>query len=281
MKGSKLRRILCPVNLSESSRRIVEGAWALASLHGAELRLFHAGSDSGDERDAERLIASMFALTRRLPERTRVSAALAYGDPAFEIAQHARLARADLIVLGIDRRPPPARVSTIAADVATQAPCPVLLVQPHLLPSPSDRVAGFAEVLCCAGSLRGSNEGHEYAHILARLDHSRITHVDVLGTNEEIDESTERVPSNDGSNHIVHVSLMGSAGPEIVALARRTQSDLIVMGAVDGVPDLEPGGSTTAYLIQHAPCTVLIVPSSSTAAHAQTHRSRGCDAEGA
>ena len=264
MKAIELRRILCPINFSDSSRRIVESASILASSYGAELRLFHVACDgSAHGRDAEHLLASLFALTRRLSERTRVSAALAYGDPSSEITQHARLTNADLIVLGTDQRSSPAQVgTTIVADVAAHAPCPVLHVRPHPLPSLSDQPVGFAEILCCADSLRGSKESDDYAHMLARRDHSRVTRVTVLGTDDHITESTTMLNNDDANKHVVHVSLTGSAGPEIVAFAQRVQSDLIVIGAVDGTSDVPGLGSTTAYVMVHAQCPVLIVPSS-------------------
>src|SRR5918999_860273 len=99
MKAVEFRRILCPITFADGSRRTVEGASILAAAYDAELRLFHVVSNERSCRDAESLISSLFALTRTLPARARVSAALAYGDPSSEIVQHARLMRADLIVL--------------------------------------------------------------------------------------------------------------------------------------------------------------------------------------
>lgn len=264
----ELRRILCPINCSDSSRQIVERSSILAALHGAELRLFHVVCDNSRDRDAERLIASMFALTRTLPERARVSAALAYGEPASEIVQHARLARTDLIILGTDQRSSPAQVgTTLAADVAAHAPCPVLHVRLQFLTSLSEQNGGFAEILCCADSLRGSHDGDEYARMLARREHSRVTHVSVLGTGEQATESSETVNIGDGHTHIVNVSLTGCAGLEIIALAGQIQSDLIVMGAA---------GSTTAYVMTHARCPVLLVPPSSDAPRRQTRDDSVC-----
>ena len=100
-------------------------------MYDAELRLFHVVSNQSSNRDAESLIASLFALTRTLPARTRVSAALAHGNPSSEIIQHARLMRADLIVLGSEQRSAPVRFGNARRDVASQAGCPVLHVRPN------------------------------------------------------------------------------------------------------------------------------------------------------
>jgi universal stress protein A len=268
MEAIKLRRILCPINFSGASQRIIEGASILAAMYGAELRLFHVVCDNIHERDAESLLASMFALTRSLPERTRVSAALAYGNPASEIAQHARLTSADLIVLGTDRRSAPEHVgTTIVADVAAHAPCPVLHVRPHLLPSLSTRVPGFAEILCCADSRRGSNDGDAYAHALARYANARVTRVHVVGDGDDEAESVD-ADNGDAEKRVVHISVTGSPGPEIVALAEGIHSDLIVMGVVDGISSAPRLGSTTAHVMVHARCPVLLVPPSS-GAHIQ------------
>src|SRR5688572_26623381 len=143
MKAIQFRQILCPINFFEGSQRTVEAASSLATTYGAELRLFHVVQNRGDGRDAEGLIASLFALTRTLPERARVSAAIAYGDPSSEIIQHARLTGSDLIVLGTGRRSAPDLVrKTIAADVASHAACPVFHVRPQFLPSLSDTARG-------------------------------------------------------------------------------------------------------------------------------------------
>src|SRR5688572_8717416 len=187
MKAIAFRRILCPINFADGSRRTVEGASVLAAMYDAELRLFHVVSNGSSSRDAESVIASLFALTRTLPARTRVSAALAHGDPSSEIVQHARMMRADLIVLCSERRSAPAEIrgGTIVADVATHAGCPVLHVRPQLLPSLSDEDPGFTEIVCCVDSTSGATTGDDYAHALARRGHSRVTLLNVVDADED------------------------------------------------------------------------------------------------
>ena len=81
MKPAQFSRILCPVSFSATSRRAVESAALLAAKHDCELRLFHAVSCGTDgERDAEALIASLFALMRHTRARIRISAAIGYGE---------------------------------------------------------------------------------------------------------------------------------------------------------------------------------------------------------
>ena len=272
MKASAFTRILCPVNFSDSSSRTVGDAAMLATQYDAELRLFHVGSVANDaDEDAESIIASLLALTRKLPERLRVSAAVAYGnDPGHEIRQHARLMGSDLIVLGSDRRSaPPEFLKTVPATIAIHASCPVLIVRPANGQSLIDGSHGFAEILCCGDFLPGSTERVDYALALGDRMHGRVTLLEVLSEGDDPTEleQQEHEPASivDERMHVVHVALTGSPGPEIVGLAERIQSDLIVIGAQRHVSTAARLGSTTAYVMAHARCPVLIVPSFSKA----------------
>src|SRR5688572_13477574 len=273
MKAIEFFRILCPIDFGDGSLRTVEGASILAAMYDAELRLFHVVNNGSRGRDAESLIASLFALTRTLPERTRVSAALAYGDPSAEIIQHARVMRADLIVLGTERRSPPAELRrTIVAEVATHAPCPVLYVQPHLLPSLSDAAHGFSENVCCVDPGPGSLKRGDYAHALAHPGHARVTMLNVLPDDDTVELAREAADETDSRPEDVRVSLTGPPETEIVALAQRIEADLIVMGAQDEASPERRLCSTTAHVMVHAACPVLIVPRSSRALSHQVAR---------
>jgi nucleotide-binding universal stress UspA family protein len=233
-------------------------------MYGAELRLFHVVCTESGARDPERLIASLFALTRTLPGRTRVSAALAHGDPSSEIIQHARLMAADIIVLGTDRQGTSWKVrDTVVADVCAHAPCPVLHVRPHLLPSLFDTARGFSEIVCCDDpvAVAGSPSHGDYAHALARQSHARVTSLHVLATDDDaIEVRRDAGDETDRKRDVVHVSLTGSPESEILTLAKRIDADLIVMGAQNEASPERKLGSTTAHVMVHAPCAVLIVP---------------------
>lgn len=238
-------------------------------MHDAELRLFHVVSNENSSLDAESLIASLFALTRTLQKRTRVSAALAYGDPSSEIIQHARLMRADLILFGSERHSTPAEVrGAIVADVATRAECPVLHVRPHLLPSLSDKPPGFTEIVCCVDPMSGAGTRDDYAHALAHRGNARVTLLNVVADDDDTSESAPQAAIDiNGRRNVVHVSLTGQPGPEIVALAQQIHADLVVVGAQDEASPEHELGSTTAHVMVHAPCPVLIIPRSPSSFH--------------
>jgi nucleotide-binding universal stress UspA family protein len=275
MKASAITCILCPVDFSDNSRRTVSEAAMLAQLHDAELRLFHVRSDAHDAgQDAESLIASLFALSRKLPERLRVSAAVAYGDPSDEIRQHARLMGSDVIVLGSNLPSTPSEfLKTVPATIVTDAPCPVLMARPALARPLVNRSDGVAEIICCGEFLPGSAERVRCAQALGERVHGRLTLVEVLSEAEDSTEMQQHAyeAAVDEPMHIVRVALTGSPGPEIVGLAKRIQSDLIVIGAQKHVSAAPRLGSTTAYVMANAPCAVLIVPSSPRACHVQSN----------
>jgi nucleotide-binding universal stress UspA family protein len=270
------RRILCPVTFSETSRQTVEGAAILAAMYDAELRLFHVVSpNGGGDRDAEILMGSLFVMSRRLEGRIRVSAAIAYGDPSSEISQHAGLMASDLIVMGVAHRSTPAELlATVpAAVVATHATCPVLLVRPDFARSLEERRQGFADILCCVDFLTSSVDTAHYAFAAVDDAQARVTLLNVLSCEEkdaaeldaartsDVEERMRVIRCTAHSTHSgVEVALTGLPGPEIVALAKRIQCDLIVIGARNHIAADPRLGSTTAYVMSHALCPVLIVP---------------------
>ena len=272
MKPAQFSRILCPVSFSATSRRAVESAALLAAKHDCELRLFHAVSCGTDgERDAEALIASLFALMRHTRARIRISAAIGYGEPVQEILAHARLMHADLIVMGIDLRPASRAVGdTMPCSVATQSACPVLIARPSRARFLAERWTGFTEILSCVDFLPASIRAADHALALAECDHGRLTLVTVLEDEEDGAESIEdtigirrhldEICTAARASHGVEAVLTGVPGPDIVGFANRVGSDLIVMGAHGGARPLRRLGATAAYVVTHAPCPVLIVP---------------------
>ncbi len=254
MKASSFTRILCPVTFSENSRQTVEGAAILARMHDAELRLLHVVRGDGlADGDTESLIASLFTLSRRLQGRVRVSAAVSFGEPPQEIGQHARLTGADVIVLGTALTSTPVEaLHSVPALVAADAPCPVLLVRPAAGGSLADGGLGFSEILCCVDSLPSAMRNAQYAFMLADRTCGRVTHVSVSPEEEDAADLESQVD--------IRVLLTGSPGPEIVALAGRMQSDLIVIDVRTRGEPPDTIGSATARVVAHAPCHVLIVP---------------------
>ena len=246
----------------------------LATRYDAELRLFHVASlDDDFHRSAEDVITSLFALARHLPGRVRVSAAVAYGDPVPDISSHARLMRADLIVLGANLQLGKAEpLPDIAAAVIAHSRCPVLVVRSQASRPTYERGQGFTEILCCVDFLPPSLKSVDYALALAGRAPARVSMLNVLAEDWDAPEQQgEAVHEVQAGMRAVRraarstsaggdVVLQGLPGPEIVEFAERIQSDLIVMGAHSGTTSGRRLGSTTTHVLTGAPCSVLIVP---------------------
>ena len=149
MPTAEWKRICCPIDFSDASRAAMEVAADLARRFGAELVLLHAypipgytfpdGSvmaspkmmqDLADQ--AQRHVEEWRADAEKLTGGPRVTAEKAVGEPAAEILEAARDARADLIVMGTHGRTglEHALMGSIAERVVRRAHCPVLTVRP-------------------------------------------------------------------------------------------------------------------------------------------------------
>ncbi|MBU0741362.1 universal stress protein [bacterium] len=145
------RRILCPTDFSEPSRKAIELARSLAVQFGAELRIMHcvepvtihgptidmgAPSSAFDVAGYQDLILkqaeeSLRALGAELSSRElEVSIHLARGKPGEEIAAHAEDFGADLVIIATHGESGWRRFlfGSVAEKVMRTARCPVLTV---------------------------------------------------------------------------------------------------------------------------------------------------------
>ena len=142
------RKILCPVDFSETSRRALDVAADLAGQQRAELMLLHvyqapgvnfpeATIYPGDDilQELEELALKGLARSRLEAERhgaLKVATYASMGTPYAEIVRFAEEQRCDLIVMGTHGRTALLRVlmGSVAEKVVRHAPCPVLTVRP-------------------------------------------------------------------------------------------------------------------------------------------------------
>lgn len=140
-----IRKILCPVDFSESSSHALLYARAFASAHDATLKLLHVIEEptcfASDDvlYDAESISRLKTACEDELQavvsqvktEHEDVSCELSIGQPFSEIVRCARADDVDLIVMGTHGRTGLAHVliGSVAERVVRKAPCPVLTVK--------------------------------------------------------------------------------------------------------------------------------------------------------
>jgi nucleotide-binding universal stress UspA family protein len=157
-----VKRILVPLDLSPLGEAKLPVAEAQAHAFGAELVLLHvlpaeavdrSGAVSPEEARARTYLDTVAARMRS--DGLTVHALVRIGPAAATIVDAAREAHADLIVLGASVRAglPRAFLGSVADEVVRQAPCPVLLVQPHLEAGVGTPVRSFAEDAARMGAL--------------------------------------------------------------------------------------------------------------------------------
>jgi nucleotide-binding universal stress UspA family protein len=141
------KRILCPVDFSETARAALETAIELASKFDSEIVLVHAYPIPGYTFPDGSAVASSRMLQELADEATRhleewrllavkggakhVTVETAVGDPAGEIVRIAQEAKIDLVVMGTHGRTgiEHALMGSIAERVVRRAKCPVLTVR--------------------------------------------------------------------------------------------------------------------------------------------------------
>lgn len=293
-----IHRILCPLDLSEFSKRAFEHALVLGRWYGARvvaLHVFTGFMPPGDE-------STYPGWLRRLPEARKeidgelraqassplaegmdVALAVREGDAVSEILAEVRAMAADLVVLsthgrsGFDRF----TLGSVAEKLLRKAPCPVLVV-PAQADARGRRFEGYCRIICATDFSEDSRRALDFALSIAERAGSRLTlaHVvevadspevvegdSALGVvrRERIARARERLRAlaveHDGRGPTIDEAVrLGRAHTELLALASETAADLLVLGVRGrGAIDLTLFGSTTNQVVRRATCDVLTV----------------------
>jgi nucleotide-binding universal stress UspA family protein len=190
-------RILCPVDLSSSSRAALQQALALARWYEAKVTALHVFRQVAVvDTAAAALGTGMYAPPVPLPEVDRatierqVSEFVAATPGAVDVAVHvceganvreevlreAGEIRADLIVLGSHGLTGIKRLvlGSTAEDVLRHAPIPVLIVPAHATGTPSTGVP-FKRIVCAVDFEADSYRALRYAFDLAQESDAQLT----------------------------------------------------------------------------------------------------------
>jgi nucleotide-binding universal stress UspA family protein len=188
---------------------------------------------------------------------------LLHGEPAAEIVRAAADPAADLIVMGRHGRSEPTAgiVGPVTERVIKEASCPVVVARSF--PRPPDKAR--RHVLCALdlGPTAGTTLGYAMAVadalegdllVLAAADPERLPDAG-KGLAALLAKAPE--PSRGLQQRVV----TGTAYQEILAAARESGSDLVVIGSHGGgFADRPFLGSTTVHLLRQSPCPVVVVP---------------------
>ena len=292
-----IARILCPLSLSDVSRRTLEHALALGQWYHADviaLHVFATWIPPGS-------LATYPAWMRHVPEARTVidqelsdlvqpakaagvdvPLAIREGDPASEILEEAARLSADVIVMGAHPRSRFDRLSrgSVTEKVVRKAARAVLVAPARESSAPS--FAGYRRIISAIDFSECSRGALTYALSIARLTHASVTLLHVVGpdtaprvahdrarldASPPVDIETARgllratADAHKGLGCAIEtVVRAGASHHEIVRTAAEVDADLLVMGTCGRrVADIAACGSTTTEVVRRAPCAVLTV----------------------
>lgn len=195
----EIRRILCPIDFSDFSRRALDHAVAIADWYESTITLLHVSAIAqvvayapgsamlpsavltGEDRDA--LLASMKRFAdAEAGSRIPVEFEISEGHAAACILARAAAMPADLIVMGTHGRSGFERLmlGSVTEKVLRKAACPVLSVPrhaPEAVPAPA---VLFKRIVCAVDFSDCSMRALAYAMSLAQEADARLTLVHVI-----------------------------------------------------------------------------------------------------
>ena len=285
-----LRRLLCPVDFSEDSRRALEYAAALAERRRLELSVLYV------ETNGE--VRSQTDVLRRLEDELRAFVAatknvhgtihvLSVFAPVVRgILDQATALRSDLIVMGTRGRSGLARVllGSVTERVLREARCPVITI-PLALSGDASLREPWSPILCATDFSPSCKKALDFALWAARDEDARLILLnavswpanvlvaeplpilmDALPTRTELEEGAYKrlvaaMPDEVSVRRRISVVIAtGDPSDAILRISADNKVKLIVMGVQSrSTTNLAVFGSTTRRVIQAARCPVLSV----------------------
>jgi nucleotide-binding universal stress UspA family protein len=291
----EMRRVLCPVDFSETSRHALEHALAVARWYEARVTVLHVihpllvldppvlfVEASREPELAD--VGSMHVRLRQWLDAANapgdVDIAVDEGNPVGRILRHAASLPADLIVMGTHGRSGFDRfaMGSVAEKVLRKAGCPVVTVPP---PAIATSVVPFKRILCPVDFSESSLASLRFAFSLAKESDARLTVLHAVEWPSDEADVVEHVfnlpdlrrqlekDSNDRLASLIPADVrqwcqpvtkvvFGRPHVTILNIATEERADLIVMGVRGrSAMDLTLFGSTTNQVVRRANCPVL------------------------
>ena len=295
----QIRRIVCPVDFSTTSKRALDHAAVLARWYDAELSALNVipllptvfgfpspVSVAVEPATSEAVVAELSSFVSEAAAMVKATVPVVReGSPAVEILHYAAEHDADLIVIGTHGRTGFERfmLGSVTEKVLRKARCPVLSVPPHSHGQAETPV--FRRILVGADFSEPSDRAVEHALSLAQEANAHVTLLHVLDwmpgkelerypqfdadayrrtVTHEARERLERLVPEEARNWCdpdLRISC-GKPYREILRVAGEERSDLVVAGVRGAGPvDRMLFGSTAQHLVRQAECPVLTIRS--------------------
>lgn len=291
----RLKRILCPTDLSAESDEGLRYGVALARAYNAELELVYCGDVARDGKilsagaapiNTNAVFEESLAQHLKPGEASRLGwqgIVVDYsGDPGEEIVRIAGEQRVDLIVMRSRRRPRAAALlGSTAERVYRTAPCPVLVTHPQereWVNSATGEIT-LRKILVAHDFSNDSELALRHAVSLAKEYSAELHLLHVLGRPESDGPEVawgpasieaayhaaarrlqQALPDNvDLGSNLVPTVRWGKTYQEVLTYAHEAEIDLICMGAKG--KNFSMGalfGSNVDRVLRQAPCPVLV-----------------------
>ena len=292
----RFRKVVCPVDFSESSRHALELAARVARRYDAELLALHVTplvptvfgfppvAMADGPAVSEAVLSELKAEADAVAALHPAAPVLREGAAAFEILRFAEESEADLIVHGTHGRSGFERfvLGSVTEKVLRKAACPVLTVPPHADGEPGP--AGFARIVCGVDFQAPAERALEHALSLAQEANGRVTLLHVVEWMPGKD--LERYPQFDAAAYRRAVMrearerlealvpeaarnwcepdiriACGKPYREILRVAADEAADLVVLGVHGSARAVDRlfFGSTAQHVVREAACPVLTV----------------------
>ena len=293
----QIKRILCPVDFSEFSKKACRYAFSLARHYHAKLLLEHviepiyvtsplysyAPPETFDKIYEDLTDQAQQQLHQLVSEGAengiQANAFVGKGLVAGEILSFAERHDADLIVMGTHGRRGLDRVTlgSVTEKVLRSARCPILAIHhathDFVTEKKDQDPVQLRRILFCTDFSENSRLAQGYALSLASEYGAELVFLHVMEnlpsstdiqavTSELVAQMEKEVPpkmrDRPGTRFIIR---MGRAFQQIVLSALEYQTDMIIMGVAGrNVLDLALFGSTTHRVLQMGNCPILVVP---------------------
>lgn len=282
----KFKRVLCPVDFSETSAAALRTAGQLARALQGELTILHAQrwefplyftaaqtqELAAQLRSSDQAAQPYFTdfAARNLPDEVHRSYRFVEEEAVAAILRASAEVEADLVVMGTHGRTGWSRfrLGSVMEGVLRQVRVPVVAVGPRAFSA--DEGANLREIVCPVDFDCPSKATLETAIFLAQKTGARLTVVHVLERGLESEGAVKAAEERlcdwarlAGSEQCAlrHVVRYGQAAQVIADEVKRVHGDLLVISAKPR-PTLTSimFGSTTEALTRAAPCPVLVVP---------------------
>jgi nucleotide-binding universal stress UspA family protein len=296
----EIKRVLCPVDFSDCSRRALARAVALARWYQAQLTVLHVAANplvdlppiAMSDKEREQCVGKLQLFTgarlRDVPLDLVIREAV---DVAQAILDEIAASHADLLVVGSHGRSGVQRLllGSVTERVVRQASCPTLVITRDATEKDADAAPPFHSLLCAVDFSEASKKALTYGISLAEEADARLSVLHVVEVPPELREAAgplgidvdtvrataeaealrrlrELIPDEARTYCTIEtVVTEGAPHREILKMAADRHIDLIVMGVQGrGAIDLVMFGSNSARVMRNAACATLVVPAGPT-----------------